>query len=300
MKKVNFKSNNLNVVANMYFPENFDENNQYPAIVVNHPAGGVKEQTAGLYAERLATLGYVTMAYDACYQGESEGQPHNLENPSSRVEDVRAAVDYFNTLDFIDDSRIGALGICAGGGYTIKAAQTEKRIKAVVGISAADIGQNFRKGWTGNQDEKDINPLLEQVAEQRKAEANGAPQKLVGFVPEEPTEDMDQETKDGWEYYRTPRAQHERSINQFPFISFDRIIEFTAFDLVDKLLTQPVLFIAGSEAGTLWQSENAYERALEPKDIHIVEGANHFDMYDKEPFVTEAVEKMNSFYGQYL
>ncbi|HDL5016607.1 TPA: alpha/beta hydrolase [Staphylococcus aureus] len=300
MKKVNFKSNNLNVVANMYFPENFDENNQYPAIVVNHPAGGVKEQTAGLYAERLATLGYVTMAYDASYQGESEGQPHNLENPSSRVEDVRAAVDYFNTLDFIDDSRIGALGICAGGGYTIKAAQTEKRIKAVVGISAADIGQNFRKGWTGNQDEKDINPLLEQVAEQRKAEANGAPQKLVGFVPEEPTEDMDQETKDGWEYYHTPRAQHERSINQFPFISFDRIIEFTAFDLVDKLLTQPVLFIAGSEAGTLWQSENAYERALEPKDIHIVEGANHFDMYDKEPFVTEAVEKMNSFYGQYL
>ncbi|HCY9590425.1 TPA: alpha/beta hydrolase [Staphylococcus aureus] len=300
MKKVNFKSNNLNVVANMYFPENFDENNQYPAIVVNHPAGGVKEQTAGLYAERLATLGYVTMAYDASYQDESEGQPHNLENPSSRVEDVRAAVDYFNTLDFIDDSRIGALGICAGGGYTIKAAQTEKRIKAVVGISAADIGQNFRKGWTGNQDEKDINPLLEQVAEQRKAEANGAPQKLVGFVPEEPTEDMDQETKDGWEYYRTPRAQHERSINQFPFISFDRIIEFTAFDLVDKLLTQPVLFIAGSEAGTLWQSENAYERALEPKDIHIVEGANHFDMYDKEPFVTEAVEKMNSFYGQYL
>ncbi|HCV2039888.1 TPA: alpha/beta hydrolase [Staphylococcus aureus] len=300
MKKVNFKSNNLNVVANKYFPENFDENNQYPAIVVNHPAGGVKEQTAGLYAERLATLGYVTMAYDASYQGESEGQPHNLENPSSRVEDVRAAVDYFNTLDFIDDSRIGALGICAGGGYTIKAAQTEKRIKAVVGISAADIGQNFRKGWTGNQDEKDINPLLEQVAEQRKAEANGAPQKLVGFVPEEPTEDMDQETKDGWEYYRTPRAQHERSINQFPFISFDRIIEFTAFDLVDKLLTQPVLFIAGSEAGTLWQSENAYERALEPKDIHIVEGANHFDMYDKEPFVTEAVEKMNSFYGQYL
>ncbi|HDB7926097.1 TPA: alpha/beta hydrolase [Staphylococcus aureus] len=300
MKKVNFKSNNLNVVANMYFPENFDENNQYPAIVVNHPAGGVKEQTAVLYAERLATLGYVTMAYDASYQGESEGQPHNLENPSSRVEDVRAAVDYFNTLDFIDDSRIGALGICAGGGYTIKAAQTEKRIKAVVGISAADIGQNFRKGWTGNQDEKDINPLLEQVAEQRKAEANGAPQKLVGFVQEEPTEDMDQETKDGWEYYRTPRAQHERSINQFPFISFDRIIEFTAFDLVDKLLTQPVLFIAGSEAGTLWQSENAYERALEPKDIHIVEGANHFDMYDKEPFVTEAVEKMNSFYGQYL
>lgn len=300
MKKVNFKSNGLTVAANMYFPENFDEQNQYPAIVVNHPAGGVKEQTAGLYAEKLAELGYVTMAYDASYQGESEGSPHNLEDPSSRVEDVRAAVDYFNTVPFIDDDRIGALGICAGGGYTIKATQTEKRIKAVVGISAADIGQNFRKGWNGDQDEKDINAVLEQVAEQRKAEANGAEQKLVGFVPDEPTDDMDQETKDGWEYYRTPRAQHERSINRFPFISFDRMIEFTAFDLVDTLLTQPVLFIAGSEAGTRWQTENAYERALEPKDKLIVEGANHFDMYDKEPYVTQAVEKMKAFYQQYL
>ncbi|MEI1981552.1 alpha/beta hydrolase [Staphylococcus aureus] len=300
MEKVNFKSNNLNVVANMYFPENFEKNRKYSAIVVNHPAGGVKEQTAGLYAEKLAELGYITMAYDASYQGESEGSPHNLEDPSSRVEDVRAAVDYFNTLNFVDDERIGALGICAGGGYTIKATQTEKRIKAVVGISAADIGQNFRKGWNGDQNEEDINAVLDQVAEQRKSEAQGAEQKLVGFVPDELTNDMDQETKDGWEYYRTPRAQHERSINRFPFISFDRMIEFTAFDLVDKLLTQPVLFIAGSEAGTRWQSENAYERALDPKDIFIVEGANHFDMYDKEPYVSQAVDKMKDFYNQYL
>lgn len=300
MEKVNFKSNNLNVVANMYFPGNFDENRKYPAIVVNHPAGGVKEQTAGLYAEKLAELGYITMAYDASYQGESEGTPHNLEDPSSRVEDVRAAVDYFNTLNFVDDERIGALGICAGGGYTIKATQTEKRIKAVVGISAADIGQNFRKGWNGDQNEADINAVLAQVAEQRKAEAQGAEQKLVGFVPDEPTDDMDQETKDGWEYYRTPRAQHERSINRFPFISFDRMIEFTAFDLVDKLLTQPVLFIAGSEAGTRWQSENAYERALDSKDIFIVDGANHFDMYDKEPYVSQAVDRMKDFYSKYL
>ncbi|HCW9283107.1 TPA: alpha/beta hydrolase [Staphylococcus aureus] len=300
MEKVNFKSNNLNVVTNMYFPENFEKNRKYSAIVVNHPAGGVKEQTAGLYAEKLAELGYITMAYDASYQGESEGSPHNLEDPSSRVEDVRAAVDYFNTLNFVDDERIGALGICAGGGYTIKATQTEKRIKAVVGISAADIGQNFRKGWNGDQNEEDINAVLDQVAEQRKSEAQGAEQKLVGFVPDEPTNDMDQETKDGWEYYRTPRAQHERSINRFPFISFDRMIEFTAFDLVDKLLTQPVLFIAGSEAGTRWQSENAYERALDPKDIFIVEGANHFDMYDKEPYVSQAVDKMKDFYNQYL
>jgi len=300
VEKVNFKSNNLNVVANMYFPGNFDENQKYSAIVVNHPAGGVKEQTAGLYAEKLAELGYVTMAYDASYQGESEGAPHNLEDPSSRVEDVRAAVDYFNTLSFVDDERIGALGICAGGGYTIKATQTEKRIKAVVGISAADIGQNFRKGWNGDQNEEDINAVLDQVAEQRKVEAQGAEQKLVGFVPDEPTDDMDQETKDGWEYYRTPRAQHERSINRFPFISFDHMIEFTAFDLVDKLLTQPVLFIAGSEAGTRWQSENAYERALEPKDIFIVDGANHFDMYDKEPYVSQAVDRMKDFYRKYL
>lgn len=121
MERVNFKSNGLNVVGNMYLPEDFDSKHQYPTLVVSHPVGGVKEQTAGLYAERLAQLGYIALTYDATYQGESEGQPHNLEDPSSRVEDIRAAVDYLTTLDYVDYDRIGALGICGGGAYVVKA-----------------------------------------------------------------------------------------------------------------------------------------------------------------------------------
>lgn len=136
MKRVTFKNNQLTIVGNMYFPQDFDESLTYPAIVVGHPAGGVKEQTAGLYAERLAQLGYVTLAYDASYQGESEGEPRHLEDPQARVEDIRAAVDYFTTVPFIDNDRIGLVGICASGAYVIKAAQTDKRVKAVAGISA--------------------------------------------------------------------------------------------------------------------------------------------------------------------
>lgn len=124
----------------------------------------------------------------------------------------------------------------------------------------------------------------------------------IGFVPEadEITDETPQEMKDGYEYYRTPRANHPRSNNKIPFISFDRIIEFTAFDLVSELLTQPLLVIAGSEAGTRWLTEQVYEKANEPKEVLYVEGANHFDMYDKEPYVTEAVEKMETFFKQYL
>ncbi|MBO1199234.1 alpha/beta hydrolase [Staphylococcus simiae] len=302
MKRVTFKNNQLTIVGNMYFPQDFDESLTYPAIVVGHPAGGVKEQTAGLYAERLAQLGYVTLAYDASYQGESEGQPRQLEDPHARVEDIRAAVDYFTTVPFIDNDRIGLVGICASGAYVIKAAQTDKRVKAVAGISASDIGQIFRYGWTGEQSINDTLNTLAQVSSERTAEANGQEMQTIGFVPEadEITDETPQEMKDGYEYYRTPRANHPRSNNKIPFISFDRIIEFTAFDLVSELLTQPLLVIAGSEAGTRWLTEQVYEKANEPKEVLYVEGANHFDMYDKEPYVTEAVEKMETFFKQYL
>ncbi|EHJ06873.1 alpha/beta hydrolase [Staphylococcus simiae] len=302
MKHVTFKNNQLTIVGNMYFPQDFNESLTYPAIVVGHPAGGVKEQTAGLYAERLAQLGYVTLAYDASYQGESEGQPRQLEDPHARVEDIRAAVDYFTTLSYIDNDRIGLLGICASGAYVIKAAQTDKRVKAVAGISASDIGQIFRYGWTGDQSLQDTLNTLAQVSSERTAEANGQEMQTIGFVPEadEITEETPQEMKDGHEYYRTPRANHPRANNKIPFISFDRIIEFTAFDLVSELLTQPLLVIAGSEAGTRWLTEQVYDKANEPKEVLYVEGANHFDMYDKEPYVTEAVDKMETFFKQYL
>ena len=145
-QSVNFKSKTNLLTAHLYTPEQFDESKTYPAITVCHPGGGVKEQTAGMYAEKLAEFGYVTVVYDASHQGESEGSPKYLEDPFARTEDVRASVDYLTTLDFVDNGRIGGLGICAGGGYTVSAARTERRIKTLATVSMVDIGALFRKG----------------------------------------------------------------------------------------------------------------------------------------------------------
>lgn len=298
MKSTSFKNHGLKVAANMFFPEDFDEGKKYPALAVAHPAGGVKEQTAGLYAEKIAKAGYVTMAFDASYQGESEGSPRGFEDPTTRVGDIHAAIDYFMTLPYVDADRIGAVGICAGGGYTIKAAQTDRRIKAIVGVSPADIGLTFREGWFGNAPD-DVFGILEKVAAQRTAEAQGAEPLLSGWVPDAPDANLPQEIQDGYEYYRTPRAQHKNSVNRFPFVCFDRVIEFSAYDEgLAKLLKVPMLLLVGEKAGTRWEAEKAYALAKCEKELVLFDGANHFDMYDKRS--DEAVEKIIPFLKKHL
>lgn len=302
-QKVNFKnSNNGNITmsAVINFPEGFNENQKYPAIVVGHPTGGVKEQTSGLYAKKMEEKGFVTIAFDASYQGESTGETRGQEDPTIRVGDFHAVVDYLTTLPYVDADRIGGIGICASGGYIIKAAQTDRRIKAVAGISPADIGAVFREGWFGNTPD-DVYGMIEKVNAQRTAEANGAEPLMTGWVLDEQNPDMPKEIQDGHEYYRTPRAFHPNSTNRFPFVNFDRILEFSSFDdTLSKLLKQPLFIAAGSEAGTRWLSERAYNKANGEKELLIVEGANHFDLYDKEPFVSEIADKLGNFFGKNL
>lgn len=291
----------LKIAANVFFPENFDESKTYPTILVGHPAGGVKEQTAGLYAERLAKLGYVTLAFDASYQGESEGFPRQLEEPANRVEDFRTTVDYLTTLPYVDKARIGALGICASGGYGFSAFVTDTRIKAYATISGADIGMVFRQGWRGTQEISAIFPLLDMIAQERTAEAAGAEAALGTWVPFDPQDKtVDPELLEGHDYYRTPRANHERSPSKFPLVNFGRLLAFSAFNLVD-MVNRPILFIAGSKAGTRWMSDQTFANIkYANKELCIVEGASHFDMYDKEPYVSEATDRMGEFFGKYL
>lgn len=283
----------LKIAANVFFPENFDESKQYPAILVGHPAGGVKEQTAGLYAERLAKLGYVTLAFDATHQGESEGLPPQLEEPANRVEDFRATVDYLTTLPYVDKARIGAVGICASGSYGFAAFATDHRIKAYATISGADIGMTFRQGWRGMQEVSAVFPLIDMIGNQRTDEAAGGEQAQGTWVPFDPQDKtVDPELLEGHDYYRTPRAGHERSPSKFPLVNFDRLLAFTAFNLVD-MVNRPILFIAGSKAGTRWMSDQTYTNIKHAdKELFHVEGASHFDMYDKEPYVSQATEKM--------
>jgi fermentation-respiration switch protein FrsA (DUF1100 family) len=297
---VTFKNNKLKMAGNLFLPANFDKNKKYPAIVCVHPGGGVKEQTSGLYAQKLSMEGYITLAFDASHQGESEGEPRFLEDPAKRVEDIRTAIDYLATLSFVDSGRIGLLGICAGGGYALSAAQTDHRIKAVAVASPVDIGLTNRMGWDGKATIEDQIGLLDKIGIQRTAEANGAEPMYVNYVPEVVDQTTILDMKEAHDYYRTPRAQHPNSTNRMLFRSMDKIIAFDAFSQLETLLTQPVLIIVGTNAGSRWQGELAYKKAKGPKELWQVKGATHMDLYDIPQYVSQVVAKMKAFYGTNL
>lgn len=256
----------------------------------------MKEQTSGKYAERLAAEGYVALAYDASCQGESGGEPRFQEDPYARVEDVRAAVDYLTTLDFVDVDRIGVLGVCAGGGYAVHAALTDHRIKAVGGVSTVNIGDMFRRGWRNDQAPAAAIGLLEAGATQRTMEAQGAP----GYIPFSPTslEGVEEpDMREAYDYYRTPRARHPNTPSRFTSRSLVQLASYDAFHLADVLLTQPLQLVAGAEAGSLWFSQDLFVKAASAdKALHIVRGATHMSLYDTPGQMDEAMSRLAPFY----
>lgn len=274
-----------------------------PAIVVGHPAGGVKEQTAGLYAASLAERGFVTLAFDAAYQGESGGQPRGLEDPAHRVEDLKAAVSFLSTRSEVDPERIGALGICASGGYVVPAAATDHRIRAVATVSAADIGRQFREGADGTQDSAVIQSMLDAAARARTEEASGGG---VGSFPifpataEEARALGGQHGFEGFDYYRTDRAGHPRSAKEFTWSSVDRIAAFEPFRFIAMIAPRPLLMIAGSQAVTRHMTTEAFDSAREPKELYWVHGASHVDLYDRPEYVGPAVDELTGFFVAHL
>lgn len=300
MQRVTFPNKNITVVGTLYLPVGFESTKKYAAIIVGHPAGGVKEQTAGTYAHKLVEQGFVVLSFDASYQGESGGMPRGLEDPSVRTEDFRCATDYLCTLPFVGD--IGVMGICGGGGFAIAAAITDSRIKAVAGVSAVDLGQLRRDGLDGSLKSM-VKQRLNAVAAQRTIEANGGEIKYANYVPER-LEDIPENApkmyREGYEYYRTPLGQHPRSTNKYTFTSLDKLMTFTAFDHLELLAPRPLLMIAGSKADTFYFSEDAYRRAAEPKELYIVEGASHIQLYWKPEYVEQVSAKLAEYFTKYL
>ncbi|HWC84359.1 MAG TPA: alpha/beta hydrolase [Pseudonocardiaceae bacterium] len=300
MQQVSIQNGSVGIAGNLYLPTDFDENKQYAAIACVHPGSSVKEQTAGIYAERLAQQGFVALAFDASGQGESGGEPRGAEVPAARVEDIRCAVDFLTTPSFVDHERIGVLGICAGGGYAVNAAMTERRIRAVGTVVPVNIGRARREG--------PVDQLLDEVAAARTREARGDDPVITNWLPDSPEAAVeagitDVDVLEAVDYYRTPRGRHERSDNRLKFTSTAPMLAFDAFHLAEQLLTQPLQVIVGNRIGGFGSYRDGHElfgKARGAKDLVEIDGASHYDLYDRPEYVGQAVETLKVFYARHL
>lgn len=294
VEKVNFKNRlGINLVADLYVPKSLDKSKKNAAIIVGHPFGGVKEQTSGLYAQQVAERGFVTLAFDASYNGESGGKPHFISSPDVFVEDFSAATDYLGTLSFVDRERIGVLGVCASGGFAIAAAQIDPRIKAVATVSMYDMGGAKRDGLNKTMSDKDRKALLEEIASERWAEVDGGETHYTA-LPEKIDSSTDAVTREFFEYYRTPRGRHPRSTTGVSLTSSASYFHFRPFEHINTISPRPLLIIAGEKAHSRYFSEDAFNLAAEPKTLLIVPEAGHVDLYDNVQLIP--FDKLSSFF----
>lgn len=299
---VTYKLNGVAIAANVYTPANFDSSKKYPAVVIAHPNGGIKEQTAGLYAQRLAEKGYVTITADAMFQGASGGEPRHTDKPANRTEDIRGMADFISSYAGVDANRLGVLGICGGGGYTLKAAQGDKRFKAVATLSMFNSGEVRRNGFQNSQLHT-IQQRLQKAADARAQEAAGG--KIIYAGVASITDDEIAKTstdlyREGYEYYYRTHA-HANSTFLYTMSSLLDLMTWDAATNMD-LINQPLLMMAGSKADTKYMTDEAFSKATNAKnkELFVIDGATHIQTYWKPVYVDQAVNKLVSFFGKHL
>ncbi|MDN3692478.1 alpha/beta hydrolase [Chryseobacterium tructae] len=306
MKKVTFKNIAWDNAAILQFPADFDQNKKYPTIVTMHPIGSCKEQTAGnVYGKALAEAGFVVLTFDASFQGESGGAPRYIENPFHRTDDVRYAIDYLETLPYVDTDKIGILGVCGGGAYSLNIAMTERRIKAVVSITGVNFGRLLRDGFAGGSPME----VLNNVAGQRSTEAKGGDLLTINMLPESVEagkaagiEDID--VLEATDYYKTSRGQTTGGATSAVYSRMGVGMGWDAFYLSETLLTQPILVVIGDKPGGFGAYRDGYEiirrAASDKKELLVVEGYSHYDLYDQPEPVRQALEKAIPFFKENL
>lgn len=288
VEKVTFKNQyDMNVVGNLFVPDDLNRDAQNAALVVGHPFGAVKEQSSNLYATKMAEQGFVTLSFDLSGWGESDGQPRNMASPEIFAEDFSAAVDYLGTQDFVDDKRIGALGICASGSFVVSAAKVDPRIKSVATVSMYDMGAANRDGLRNSQSGEQRKQAIAAAAEQRDVEFTGGPTEYTSGTVHELTADSTPFEREFYDFYRTSRGAYipagasEETTTHPTLTSNLNFMNFYPFEDIQTISPRPMLFIAGDAAHSREFSEDAYQQAAEPKELHIVPGAGHVDLYDR-------------------
>lgn len=299
---VTYTLNGIAIAANVYTPAGYNASKKYPAVVVAHPNGGVKEQISGLYAQRLAEAGYVTIAADAAYQGASGGEPRQTDKPAYRTDDIRGMADFIAHYAGVDADRLGVLGICGGGGYTLKAAQGDKRFKAVATLSMFNSGQVRRNGFL-NTGLNTIQERLKQASDAREQEAAGGPIQYAGvsnLTAEEVAKIPTDLYREGYEYYNRTHA-HPNSTSRYTMSSLLDLMTWDAATNMD-LINQPLLMIAGSKADTKYMTDEAFPKAtnVKSKELFLIDGATHIETYWKPAYVNQAVNKLTDFFGKNL
>lgn len=299
---VTYKLNGLDIAANVYTPANYDAAKAYPAVVVAHPNGGVKEQVAGLYAQRLAELGYITIAADAAYQGASGGQPRNVDKPSYRIEDIHGMADFITRFAGVDGKRLGLLGLCGGGGYSLAAAGSDKRFKAIATVSMFNSGRVRRNGYVDSQ-LATIQDRLQQASAARAQEMAGGEVLYSGdanLTDEQIAKLPFDLYRQGYEYYWKTHA-HPNSTFKYTMSSLLDLMRFDATNQIE-LVNQPLLLVAGTKADSLYMSEDAFAKATGTKDKELfrIEGATHIETYWVPKYVNAAIGKLTTFYARTL
>lgn len=299
---VSYKLNGVDISANVYTPAGYDSAKKYPTIVIAHPNGGVKEQVAGLYAQRLAERGYITISADAAYQGASGGLPRNVDKPANRIEDIHGMADFIAQYPGVDSSRLGLLGICGGGGYSLQAAQTDKRFKAIATLSMFDSGWVRRNGYQDSQIDT-VQQRLQIASDARAKEAAGGEIIYTGdakLTDEQIAKLPFELYRQGFEYYGKTHA-HPNSTFRYTLSSLLDLMRFDAVSNMD-LINQPLLMIAGSKADSLYMTEKAFKFATgtDKKELFKIDGATHIETYWVPIYVEQAVNKLATFFSNSL